>query len=98
MTSPLYLAVMVIEPCMLDDAVYVTLHTPDCKLQEDELNIPPVLPSSQVMVPVGIFCDTDVSVTVAVIVTCPPDDVVGEDDVTKTDEVSRVPCDNCDVP
>ena len=54
---------------MLDDAVYVTLHTPDCKLQEDELNIPPVLPSAQVMVPVGIFCDIDVSVTVAVIVT-----------------------------
>ena len=54
---------------MLDEAVYVMLHTPDCKLQEDELNIPPVLPSSHVIVPVGMFCDTDVSVTVAVIVT-----------------------------
>lgn len=54
---------------MLDGAVYVMLHTPDDKLQEDELNVPPIFPSLQVTVPVGIFCEFDVSVIVAVIVT-----------------------------
>ena len=73
---------------MLDGAVYVTLHTPDDKLQEDELNIPPMFPSLHVIVPVGIFCEFDVSVIVAVTVTCPPEDMVDGDDVTKTDDVS----------
>lgn len=79
---------------MLDGAVYVILHTPDDKLQEGELSIPPMLPSLQVMIPVGMFCEFVVSVTVAVIVACPPDDMVDEDDVTKTDEVSWLLCDS----
>ena len=73
---------------MLDGAVYVVLHTPDDKLQEDEPNVPPVLPSLQDIVPVGIFCEFVVSVTVAVIVTCIPEDMVDVDDVTSTDDVS----------
>jgi hypothetical protein len=79
---------MVIEFCTLDDAVYVALHVPDDKLQEDELNVPPTFPSLQVIVPVGVFCEFVVSVTVAVTVTCPPDDTVDADDVIKTDAAS----------
>ena len=78
---------IVIEFCMLDGAVYVTLHAPDDKLHEDELNVPPMFPSLQVTAPVGIFCEFDVSVIVAVTVTCPPEDMVDGDDVTETDGV-----------
>ena len=79
---------MVIEFCTLDDAVYVALHVLEDRLQEDELNVPPTFPSLQVIVPVGVFCEFVVSVTVAVTVTCPPDDTVDADDVIKTDAAS----------
>jgi len=76
---------MVIGFCTVDDAVYVMLHVPDDKLQEDEPNMPPALPSLHVIVPVGTFCEFNVSATVAVIVTCPPDDMVDCGDVITTD-------------
>ncbi len=56
----------------LVDGIYVVLHVPDDKLQEDELNVPPTFPSLQVIVPVGVFCEFVVSVTVAVNVSVSP--------------------------
>lgn len=88
MPSPPYVAVIVTLSGELVAGVYDVVQVPDVSVQEDLPNTPPVLPSLQVTTPVGIFCEFDVSVTVAVTVTCPPDDMVDEDDVTKTDEVS----------
>ena len=39
----------------VEDAVYVTLHVPDDKLQEVGLKFPPTFPSLHVIVPVGEF-------------------------------------------
>jgi hypothetical protein len=72
----------------LEDAVYMTLHVPDAKVQEDELNVPPTLPSFQVIVPVGVFCVFVGSVTVAVTVIWAPEEIVVVDDTTVTDAVS----------
>lgn len=54
------------------DVVYVTLQVPDDKLQEDELKVPPVDPALQVIVPVGVVGEFEVSFTVAVSITEPP--------------------------
>jgi len=72
----------------LADGVYDVVHVPADKVQEDELNVPPTFPSPQAIVPVGIFCEFVVSITVAVTVTCPPEDIVDVVDVTKIDAVS----------
>ena len=50
----------------LVDGVYDAVQVPDANVQDDELNVPPTFPSPQVIVPVGIFCEFTVSVTVAV--------------------------------
>ena len=54
------------------DVVYVTLQVADDKLQEDELNVPPADPALQVIVPVGVVGEFEVSFTVAVSITEPP--------------------------
>jgi len=69
----------------LDDGVYDVVHVPDDKLQEGEPNTPPAFPSLQVIVPVGIFCEFDVSATVAVNVMAVPITKDGELEVTVTD-------------
>ncbi len=53
--------------------VYDVVHVPDVSVQEDVPNTPPILPSLQVTAPVGIFCEFDVSITVAVNVSVLPD-------------------------
>ena len=46
--------------------MYDVVQTPDVSGHDAVSNTPPALPSLQVTVPVGIFCEFDVSVTVAV--------------------------------
>lgn len=53
--------------------VYDVVQVPDVSVQDDVPNTPPVLPSLQVTTPVGMFCEFDVSVTVAVNVSALPD-------------------------
>jgi hypothetical protein len=65
--------------------VYVTLHVPDDKLQENELKVPPTFPSLQVIAPVGTFWEFMGSVIVAVTVTCPPEEMADADDIIETD-------------
>ena len=57
----------------LVDGVYDVVQTPDASGQDTISKTPPTLPSLQVTVPVGMFCEFDVSVTVAVNVSVCPD-------------------------
>jgi len=91
-------AVIVIGFCTVDGAVYVMLHVPVDNVHVGEPNTPPTFPSLQVIVPVGMFCEFDVSATAAVIVTCPPADMVDWGDVITTDVGSWLLCDTCNVP
>jgi hypothetical protein len=52
--------------------VYDVVHVLDASVQEEELNVPPVFPSPQVIVPVGVVGELDVSVTVTVNVSAVP--------------------------
>jgi hypothetical protein len=62
--------------------VYDTVQVPDERMQEAGLNIPPRLPSLQDMEPVGVSCESDVSVTLTVNNTGEPWFVVSVLDVT----------------
>jgi len=64
------------------------VHEPDIRVQEDGVNVPPPIPSLHDMELVGVFCEFIESVTFAVTVTCPPEDIVDVDDVTMTDVIS----------
>ena len=67
------------------DGVYDVVHVPDASVQEDELNAPPTLPSPQVIVPVGVVGELDVSATVTVNVSGVPDTYDAGFGVTVTD-------------
>jgi hypothetical protein len=70
--SPPYEAVIVTEVGGLEDGVYKTEHVLEVRLQDDGLNVPPVLPSVQVTMPDGAVGKLDVSVTDAVNCTWDP--------------------------
>ena len=46
--------------------MYAVVHIPVDNVHTEELNVPPTFSSSQVIVPVGVVGELDVSVTVAV--------------------------------
>jgi len=64
--SPLYIAVMVTEPGVVD-GVYVTVQLPEDSVHGRPLKVPPALPSLQLTVPLGVVAvPEEVSATVAV--------------------------------
>ena len=58
------------------EGVYETVHTPDDNVQEAGVNVPPAPPSLHDTEPVGVMAEIEVSATVALNVTGPPEDAV----------------------
>jgi hypothetical protein len=71
----------------LVDGVYDVVHVPDTSIHGDELKIPPVFPSFQVTLPVGVVGELELSITVTVNVSAVPTTYDAGFGVTLTDVV-----------
>ena len=80
------------------EGVYVTVHEPSDKIQNDWSNVPPALPSLQYTEPIGAIDGFELSETLAVNVTGDPEDNIAGFGVTETVEASIVPAGRLVIP